>query len=150
MKHPFLAPFLALPLYLLLTAFAVQAASAAELPVTPAPAGATAYIISPQDGANVPQTFTIRFGLKGMGVAPAGVAKQNTGHHHLLIDVATLPATGQPIPADDQHRHFGGGQTETALTLPPGAHTLQLVMGDANHVPFNPPVVSRRITVHVK
>ncbi len=150
--------FSALSLSLLSAALVVpaatQAVSAAEapatLPVTAAPAGAAAYIIAPQDGATVAQTFTVRFGLKGMGVAPAGTMKDNTGHHHLLIDVATLPAAGQPIPADDRHRHFGGGQTETSLTLAPGAHTLQLELGDAHHVPFNPPVVSKRITVHVK
>jgi hypothetical protein len=126
------------------------AADAPALPVTKAPAGAEVYIISPQDGATVPQTFTVRFGLKGMGVAPAGVAHDKTGHHHLLVDVKELPAAGQPIPNDKQHLHFGGGQTETTLTLPPGTHTLQLDLGDANHIPFDPPVVSKSITVHVK
>jgi hypothetical protein len=126
------------------------AAEAPALPVTKAPAGAEVYIISPQDGATVPQTFTVRFGLKGMGVAPAGVAHDKTGHHHLLVDVKELPAAGQPIPNDKQHLHFGGGQTETTLTLPPGTHTLQLDLGDANHIPFDPPVVSKVVTVHVK
>jgi len=126
------------------------AADAPALPVTKAPAGAEVYIISPQDGAAVPQTFTVRFGLKGMGVAPAGVAHDKTGHHHLLVDVKELPPAGQPIPNDKQHLHFGGGQTETTLTLPPGTHTLQLDLGDANHIPFDPPVVSKVITVHVK
>jgi hypothetical protein len=92
----------------------------------------------------------VRFGLQGMGVAPAGIDKANTGHHHLLIDVDTLPVAGAPIPADDHHVHFGGGQTETVLTLPPGTHTLQLELGDMNHVPFDPAVVSKKITVHVK
>ena len=124
--------------------------AATGLPIAKAPAGAGVYLISPRDGATVPATFTVRFGLKGMGVAPAGVAKANTGHHHLLIDVKQLPAAGQPIPNDAQHRHFGGGQTETTLTLPPGTHTLQLELGDANHVPFDPPLVSKRITVHVQ
>lgn len=128
----------------------VAAQAATGLPITEAPAGVGVYFISPQDGATVPATFTVRFGLKGMGVAPAGVARENTGHHHLLIDVKQLPAAGQPIPNDAQHRHFGGGQTETTLTLPPGTHTLQLELGDASHVPFDPPLVSKRITVHVQ
>lgn len=115
----------------------------------PAP-GTELYIISPRDGETVPRTFTVRFGLKGMGVAPAGTVKPGTGHHHLLVDVDTLPPPGQPIPKDAQHLHFGGGQTETTLTLPPGTHTLQLELADANHVPFDPPVVSSRITVHVQ
>jgi hypothetical protein len=85
-----------------------------------------------------------------MGVAPAGVAHENTGHHHLLVDVKELPAAGQPIAKDAQHVHFGGGQTETTLKLPPGTHTLQLELGDANHIPFDPPVVSKTVTVHVK
>ena len=128
----------------------VAAQAATGLPTTKTPAGVGVYFISPQDGATVPATFTVRFGLKGMGVAPAGVARENTGHHHLLIDVKQLPAAGQPIPNDAQHRHFGGGQTETTLTLPPGTHTLQLELGDASHVPFDPPLVSKRITVHVQ
>jgi hypothetical protein len=129
---------------------AALVAAAQGLPVTKAPAGASVYIISPRDGATVPQSFTVRFGLKGMGVAPAGVDKPATGHHHLLVDVKALPAAGQPIPKDEHHLHFGGGQTETVLKLAPGTHTLQLELGDANHVPFDPPVVSRKITVHVK
>jgi hypothetical protein len=84
-----------------------------------------------------------------MGVAPAGVKADNTGHHHLLIDVDTLPPDDQPLPATDQIRHFGGGQTETMLDLPPGRHTLQLVLGDASHVPHDPPVRSQRITITV-
>lgn len=128
----------------------VAAQAAASLPAAKAPDGASVYFISPQDGATVPATFTVRFGLKGMGVAPAGVVKENTGHHHLLIDVAALPASGQPVPNNAQHRHFGGGQIETTLTLPPGTHTLQLELGDASHVPFDPPLVSKRITVHVR
>jgi len=134
--------------------FAATGSAAAQavagLPIAKAPAGAGVYFISPQDGATVPATFTVRFGLKGMGVAPAGVAKENTGHHHLLIDAKQLPAAGQPIPNDAQHRHFGGGQTQTTLTLPPGTHTLQLELGDANHVPFDPALVSKRITVQVQ
>ena len=135
---------------LLLAATGSAAQAIAGLPIAKAPAGAGVYFISPQDGATVPATFTVRFGLKGMGVAPAGVAKENTGHHHLLIDAKQLPAAGQPIPNDAQHRHFGGGQTQTTLTLPPGTHTLQLELGDANHVPFDPALVSKRITVQVQ
>jgi len=132
-----------------LTATAM-AADAPGLPATPAPAGAAVYIISPTDGATVGQRLTVRFGLKGMGVAPAGISKERTGHHHLLVDVEQLPAAGQPIPNDAQHIHFGGGQTETTIALKPGTHTLQLELGDAHHVPFDPPLVSKRITIHVK
>lgn len=137
-------------LALVASAGSALAADAPTLPVTKAPAGAQVYIISPQDGATVSQTFTVRFGLKGMGVAPAGVAHENTGHHHLLIDVKDLPAAGQPIPKDEQHVHFGGGQTEASVTLKPGTHTLQLELGDLNHIPFDPPLVSKVVTVHVK
>ena len=134
-----------------LAAFAAVALAAAPgLPVHKAPAGARVYIISPTDGATVGREVTVRFGLVGMGVAPAGVEKEHTGHHHLLIDVATLPAAGQPIPSDAHHKHFGGGQTETVLYLSPGAHTLQLELGDSNHVPFNPQIVSQQITIYVK
>ncbi len=141
---------LLLALALVTSAGSVLAADAPALPVTKAPAGAEVYIVSPQDGATVSQTFTVRFGLKGMGVAPAGVTHENTGHHHLLVDVKVLPVAGQPIPKDEQHLHFGGGQTETTLKLAPGTHTLQLELGDANHIPFDPPLVSKMITVHVK
>jgi hypothetical protein len=120
---------------------------------TPAPAGAELYFISPQDGATVSSPVTVRFGLKGMGVAPAGVEdKANTGHHHLLID-APAPsgaALNEPLPADDHHKHFGGGQTETSIELAPGSHTLQLVLGDWSHIPHNPPVMSEQITITVE
>ena len=85
-----------------------------------------------------------------MGVAPAGTVRENTGHHHLLIDLDTPPPMDQPLPANDHIRHFGGGQTETELSLPPGTHTLQLLLGDQSHVPHNPPVLSDKITVTVK
>ncbi len=116
---------------------------------TPAPSDAEVYIISPQDGDTVTSPVTIRFGLRGMGVAPAGVDKPDTGHHHLLIDTAP-PALDLPIPADDNHKHFGGGQTETSIELAPGKHTLQLIMGDKLHIPHEPPVMSRKITITVK
>jgi hypothetical protein len=139
-------------LALALTTFAggVIAVEASALPTTRPTSGAEVYIISPRDGATVGQHVVVRFGLKGMGVAPAGVAREGTGHHHLLVDVKELPPAGQPIAKDDYHIHFGGGQTEAALTLKPGTHTLQLELADANHVPFDPPVVSKKITIHVK
>lgn len=115
------------------------------------PEGAEAYIISPKNGAKVKSPVTVVFGLKGLGVAPAGVDKPKTGHHHLLID-ADLPSGAElddPLPADEHHKHFGGGQTETTIELAPGKHTLQLVMGDMNHVPHNPPVASKKITITV-
>ncbi len=116
---------------------------------TPAPENARLYVISPTDGAVVSNPVTIRFGLDGMGVAPAGVDKANTGHHHLLIDVAT-PPMDQPIPADDNHRHFGGGQTEVTIELSPGQHTLQLLLGDLAHMPHQPPVISPPVTITVR
>lgn len=126
--------------------------AAATLPKTPSPAGARCYIISPKDGETVGRTFTVQFGLKGMGVAPAGITITNTGHHHLLIDIdeSNKPDFNLPLPMTDQIKHFGGGQTETELTLSPGKHTLQLVLGDYLHIPHNPPVVSEKITVTVK
>lgn len=109
----------------------------------------SAYIISPSDGDTVTSPVTVKFGLKGMGVAPAGVERDNTGHHHLLIDLETLPDLDKPIPADDQHVHFGGGQTETTVELEPGEHTLQLLLGDHLHRPHDEPVVSEKITITV-
>jgi len=134
--------------FLLAAALVVPAIALAE---TAAPPNATVYVISPKDGDTVSSPFKVQFGLTGMGVAPAGIEKANTGHHHLLVDT-TLSADElrQPIVADAKHLHFGGGQTETMLTLPPGSHTLQLVLGDWSHVPFNPPLVSAVITVTVK
>jgi len=118
---------------------------------TPAPEGAAVYFINVKDGDTLTNPVTIRFGLKGMGVAPAGTEKEHTGHHHLIIN-ETLEGEelNEPIPADDQHVHFGGGQTEKTLELPEGTHTLQLVLGDWSHVPHNPPVMSEKITVTVK
>lgn len=113
-----------------------------------APANANVYIISPADGATVKSTFTVKFGLKDMGVSPAGFEKKHTGHHHLLIDKAALPALDRPMGGDV--KHFGGGQTQTSLTLPKGKHTLQLIMGDHQHVPHNPAVFSKKITITVE
>jgi hypothetical protein len=123
----------------------------AQVARTKSPGGASAYIISPRNGGTVSSPFIVQFGLKGMGVAPAGVTLANTGHHHLLIDVAKIPDMTMPLPANDpQIRHFGGGQTEVELTLPAGPHTLQLVLGDYLHTPHDRPVVSEKITVTVK
>ncbi|MBM7062446.1 DUF4399 domain-containing protein [Pseudomonas sp. UL073] len=130
--------------------FGAAAAVHAETPRTAAPKEAQVYFIEPADGAVVGQTFTVKFGLKGMGVAPAGIDAPATGHHHLLIDLTEAPAMSLPLPMTDKIRHFGKGQTETELTLPPGEHTLQLLVGDKNHVPLDPPVISKKITVTVK
>lgn len=132
---------------MLISAFLIAGSAFAS---TPWPEGAQVYIISPADGETVTSPVTVRFGLKGMGVAPAGIDKPDTGHHHLLIDVPDRPALDKPLPADDQHKHFGGGQTEATIELPPGKHTLQLIMGDMNHVPHDPPLISEKITVTVK
>jgi hypothetical protein len=116
-----------------------------------APAGAEVYIISPSNGATVTSPVTVRFGLKGMGVAPAGVKFDNTGHHHLLVDTdLSQVKLDAPLPATDKILHFGKGQTETAVTLAPGKHTLELLFADYLHVPFDPPLHSKKITITVK
>jgi Domain of unknown function (DUF4399) len=115
---------------------------------TPSPPEAAVYFIGLKDGDTLPTKATLHFGLRGMGVAPAGSDRANSGHHHLIVDAPT-PALNTEIPNDFQHLHFGAGQTETEVTLPPGEHTLQLVFGDKNHVPHSPPLVSDRIKVKV-
>ena len=118
---------------------------------TPAPEGAGVYFINVKDGDTLTSPVTIRFCLKGLGVAPAGTEKEHTGHHHLIInETIEGDELNEPIPADDQHIHFGGGQTEKTVELPAGTHTLQLVLGDWSHIPHNPPVMSEKITVTVK
>ena len=119
---------------------------------TAAPPNASVYIIiiSPKDGDTVTNPFKVQFGLSGMGIAPAGVEKPSTGHHHLLIDVDAPLDPNEPIPQDKTHLHFGAGQTEALIELPPGRHTLQLVLGDWSHLPFHPPIMSDVITVNVK
>lgn len=125
--------------------------------LTPAPEGASVYFVGLADGDTVSSPVTVRFGLTGMGVAPAGVEKEGTGHHHLLIDRAAL-GEGEfgdeelelAIPNDDYHRHFGGGQTEVSVEMAPGSHTLQLVVGDHGHVPHDPPITSDVITITVE
>ena len=128
---------------------ALLAAAQGTYARTPAPEGASAHIISPADGATVTSPVTVEFGLAGMGVAPAGVQVDKTGHHHLLIDV-DVPNLEEPIPSDDNHKHFGGGQTQTALELAPGKHTLRLLLGDHLHVPHDPPVMSDEVTITVE
>jgi hypothetical protein len=129
---------------------APQAAAALQVARSKAPEAARVYFISPKDGDTAAQKFTVQFGLKGMGVAPAGINQPNTGHHHLLVDLAQMPNMTMPLPANDNIRHFGGGQTEVDLTLPPGKHTLRLVLGDYLHTPHEKPVMSETITITVK
>ncbi|HRQ48793.1 MAG TPA: DUF4399 domain-containing protein [Rhodocyclaceae bacterium] len=116
---------------------------------TPAPEGAEVYFIAPTDGATLKSPVTVHFGMRGMGVAPAGVEMPKTGHHHLILN-APLPPMDQGIPADERHIHFGGGQTEVRLELPPGKHEMQLLVGDHLHIPHEPPIMSDRITITVE
>lgn len=111
--------------------------------------GTNLYFINLKNGDTVASPVNVQFGLRGMGVAPAGIEKAATGHHHLLLDVAELNVN-EGIPVSDQHRHFGAGQTEASVALKPGVHTLQLVLGDQNHIPHHPVVMSERITITVK
>jgi len=136
---------------LLIAALILAAPLALAQERTASPAGAEAYIISPRNGATVhADKVLVQFGLKGMGIAPAGVKFDNTGHHHLLIDTDVPADLSKPLPANDNIVHFGKGQTETTLTtLTPGKHTLQLLLGDLNHVPHDPPVMSKKITITV-
>lgn len=140
MRQRFLAPLSACLLALATSAFARE----------PSPAGAEVYIVSPKDGAKVKGPVTVVFGLKGMGIAPAGIKFDGTGHHHLLVDSEAPADLSQPLPANEKTLHFGKGQTETTLTLPPGKHTLQLVLGDLLHIPHEPAVVSKKITITVE
>jgi hypothetical protein len=117
----------------------------------PAPAGAEVYFLAPSNGATVHGPVTVKFGLKGMGVAPAGIKFDNTGHHHLLVDTDLNDLKlDAPLPASDKVLHFGKGQTETTVTLAPGKHTLELVFADYLHMPFDPPLHSQKITITVK
>ncbi len=121
-----------------------QAAFAQGIERMPAPAGARVYVIAPHPGETVRSPVIVRFGLSGMGVAPAGIERQNTGHHHVLVDTG-VPDLTLPVPTDEHHRHFGGGQTQVALELAPGEHTVQLLLGDHRHVPHEPPVLSEQV-----
>ena len=135
--------FALLLLFLPRTAIALDTASHA-------PEDAQVYIAEPVDGATVPETFTVKFGLSGMDLAPAGIDEPNTGHHHLLIDKEDLPELNVSLPATEQIRHFGKAQTETELTLEPGKHTLRLVLGNYLHVPHDNPVISEPIEITVQ
>jgi hypothetical protein len=134
---------------LMLAALVLGASLAFAQERTPSPAGAEVYIIAPKDGAKVHAPVLVQFGLKGMGIAPAGVKFDNTGHHHLLIDTDPPADLSAPLPATDKIVHFGKGQTETTLNLAPGKHTLQLLLADQSHIPHNPPVLSRKISITV-
>lgn len=131
-----------------LSVFALSALTAQDDFTTPSNPDTELYFISPSDGETIKGPVTVKFGLKGMGVAPAGVEKEGTGHHHLLVNVP-LPELEYNIVMDENHLHFGGGQTETTLALPPGEHTLQLLLGDQNHLPHKPAVYSSQITITV-
>lgn len=132
------------------SAFLLMFSSSAFAGDTPASPDAYLYIGWPNDGEVIRTTrFKVWFGLRNMGVAPAGKSKAHMGHHHLIID-RELPPFDEPIPSDRNHLHFGGGQTETVIELPPGTHTLQLIMGDDNHIPHNPPVISKKKTIIVQ
>jgi hypothetical protein len=135
----------------LILALALVASLAVAADRMAAPAGAEVYFIAPRDGAKVHSPFSVSFGLKGMGIAPAGVKFDNTGHHHLLVDTDLSGlALDAPMPATDKILHFGKGQTETSLTLPPGKHTLEIVFADYLHQSFDPPLHSKKITVTVE
>jgi hypothetical protein len=137
------------PLLVLSVALA-SASSAVRAQGTAAPKDAVLYFVWPQDGAKIKGAFWCRFGLRNMGVTHAGDTYPNSGHHHLLVDVAEPLDPKEPIAQDKAHLHFGAGQTEARIELPPGRHTLQLVLGDAKHYPFDPPIVSKKITVNIR
>ncbi|MDZ7644440.1 MAG: DUF4399 domain-containing protein [Woeseiaceae bacterium] len=123
--------------------------AASGMPRSDAPADARLYFITPEDGATVSSPVSVEFGLDDMEVVPAGTDKPASGHHHIIVDT-DLPPMDMPIPADENHIHFGDGSTSTELDLEPGEHTLQLLLGDALHIPHQPPVVSERITITVE
>lgn len=133
-----------------LTLLMVTSNSFANELISKSPDDAKLYFIAPVDGATVSKSFSVKFGLSGMGISPAGLDKANTGHHHLLIDTDELPDMTQPLAASDKLKHFGGGQTETELTLTPGTHTLQLILGNYLHIPHDKPVISEMITIIVE
>ena len=128
----------------------VHATLVNAIEISSSPSNAEVYFISPKDGDTVSTKFIIQFGLKNMGVAPAGIVVKNTGHHHLLIDVQQLPSLEEPLPNNSNIRHFGAGQTEAVLEIPRGEHTLQLLLGNHAHVPHEPPIISEKITITVE
>ena len=137
-------------LLLVLTVWLTPLSVLAQFTSQAAPADAELYFISPKNGETLSGEILVQFGLKGFGVAPAGTQHPAAGHHHLLVDLDTVPPMNQPMPASEHIRHFGGGQTEAAITLPKGVHTLQLILGDHLHVPYAPPILSEKITITVK
>jgi hypothetical protein len=132
-----------------LVALALPCVALADSERTPSPPGAKVFIIKPKDGATVPSPVTVKFGIEGMEIAPAGTDKPNSGHHHLLIDTEVTDFS-EAIPKDENHIHYGKGQTEATVDLKPGKHTLQLLLGDKNHIPHDPPVKSDVVTITVK
>jgi hypothetical protein len=143
------APAFVLGLMAMLSAPTSPAVANTDLERKESPAESRTYLISPVQGAVITSPVIVRFGLQGMGIAPAGIDKAGTGHHHLLIDT-DLPALSLPIPNDAQHRHYGGGQTEAIIELPPGEHSLQLILGDERHIPHDPAVISEKILIQVQ
>ena len=133
----------------LLMGASVFASAADALKSQEPPKEAKVFIVSPADGATVDKTFTVKFAIEGMALKPAGDQTPHSGHHHLLVNVLEVDANA-PLPANDQYRHFGMGQTETSVELKPGTHTLQLIVADQNHIPHHPVVASERITITVK
>ena len=137
--------------FILSIALTALAATAVAQPRASAPHGAKVYFIAPKNGATVQNPVVVKFGLKGMTIAPAGTQTENSGHHHLLVDTDLRDLNlGAPLPATDKVLHFGKGQTETTLTLAPGKHTLELLFADYEHMSFDPPVHSKKITITVQ
>ena len=137
--------------FILGVACSALAMAAFAQPRASAPAGAKVYFIAPKNGATVQNPVVVKFGVKGMTIAPAGTQTENSGHHHLLVDTDLSDLNlSAPLPANDKVLHFGKGQTETTLTLPPGKHTLELVFADYEHMSFDPPVHSKKITITVQ
>ena len=136
-------------IWAIMTVLALSPPLAAVAQERAMPEEAKVYILWPPDGQVIRGAFWVRMGLVNAGVAPAGVVRAGTGHHHILVN-APLPALDEPIPNNRNHLHFGLGQTETFIELAPGRHTLQLIMGDADHIPHDPPVLSRQITIQVR
>jgi len=130
--------------------FLITPNAIADTQISHAPPEAQAYIVEPANGSTLPTTFTVKFGLSGMNLAPAGTEQKNTGHHHLLIDQSELPNLQASLPSTERVRHFGKAQTQTKLTLSPGEHTLRLVLGDYAHIPHDNPVISEPIKITVK
>lgn len=143
-----------LPIILILLSVFFTVSVAAQMPISSAPADADVYFIQPKDGQIFESTNSegveIRFGLRGMDVSPAGIAVPNSGHHHLLINLDQIPNLKMPLPATDQIQHFGKGQTSTWINLPPGKHTLQLLLGNYAHIPHSPAVISKVIEIEIK